>query len=83
MSDMDRFIEAAAALAEAGDDMIRASNTMMLILAGDLSVTKWSLEVAVRRALDARNAWDNANREYRAAREAITKGTPPAFATSA
>lgn len=79
MTDMD----AADALAEAGDDVIRAANTMMLILAGDFSMTKASIEHAIRRTLDARNAWDNAAREYRAAREAVQRGTPPAFATSA
>ena len=52
----------ADALREAGDDVIRASNTLMLMLVGDLAVTKSSLEAAIRRTLDARNAWDNVAR---------------------
>lgn len=44
----------------AGDDVVRAGNTLMLMLAGDLSMSKTSLEAALRRSLDARNAWDNA-----------------------
>ena len=44
---------------EAGDDVIRASNTLMLMLAGELPLTKKGLETAIRTALDARNVWDN------------------------
>ena len=47
---------------EAGDDVIRASNTLMLMLAGEISLTKPGLEKAIRTALDASNAWDNAVR---------------------
>jgi hypothetical protein len=47
-------------LRAAGNDVIRASNTMMLMLAGELALTKSSLEAALRRSLDARNEWDNA-----------------------
>lgn len=47
---------------EAGDDVIRASNTLMLMLAGEIGLTKAGLESAIRTALDARNAWDNAVR---------------------
>ena len=47
-------------LIEAGNDVIRASDTLMLMLVGDLSLTKMDLEAAIRRMLDARNAWDNA-----------------------
>jgi hypothetical protein len=59
----DRIYAPVAALREAGDDIIRASNTLMLMLAGELSLTKPALEAAIRRTLDARNAWDNAVRD--------------------
>jgi hypothetical protein len=48
-----------AKLRAAGDDVIRASNTLMLMLVGDLPMTKPALEAALRRALNMRNAWDN------------------------
>ena len=48
---------------EAGNDVIRASNTLMLMLAGEISLTKGGLETAIRTALDARNAWDNTVKE--------------------
>ena len=66
---MEKRVDSADALPEIADDVIRASNTMMLMLSGDLSMTKPSLEAALRRALDARNAWDNGLSAYRAARE--------------
>jgi hypothetical protein len=47
-------------LVECGQDVVRASNTLMLMLVGDLPLTKPSLEWAITRTLDARNAWDNA-----------------------
>ena len=50
-------------LIEAGQDVVRASNTLMLLLVGDLPLTKPFLETAIRRTLDARNAWDNAVKE--------------------
>jgi hypothetical protein len=59
-------------LRESGDDIIRASNTLMLMLAGELSLTKPGLEVVLRRALDARNAWDNVVSALSA--EALVKG---------
>ena len=66
---LEKRVESADALPEIADDVIRASNTMMLMLSGDLSMTKPSLEAALRRALDARNGWDNGLSAYRAARE--------------
>lgn len=48
---------------EAGDNVIRASNTLMLMLAGEIGMTKAGLENAIRTALDARNAWDNIVKE--------------------
>ena len=48
------------ALRGAADDVIRASNTIMLMLSGDLPMSKLAREAAIRRALDARNSWDNA-----------------------
>lgn len=65
MTDMDRFIAAADALAELAE-------------AGECP---W------RPDCRQYNEWHQDRREaaatYRAAREAITRGTPPAFATSA
>ena len=65
-----RYIRADApelvALVETGQDAIRASNTLMLMLVGDLAMTKPSLEAAIKRALDARNEWDNAIKAYEA-----------------
>ena len=52
--------EREARLRGAGSDVIRASNTLMLMLVGDIAMTKPSIEAAIRRALDARNEWDNA-----------------------
>ena len=46
-------------LRAAGDDVIRASNTLMLMLVGDHPMTKLTLEKAVRTALNARTAWDD------------------------
>ena len=53
-------------LRAAGNDVIRASNTMMLMLAGELELTKSSIEAAIRRSLDARNEWDNARKALEA-----------------
>ena len=50
---------------DAGNDVIRASNTLMLMLAGEIGMTKAGLETAIRTALDARNAWDNTVRAAR------------------
>jgi len=61
---LEKRVKAADALPEIADDVIRASNTMMLMLSGDLFMTKPSLEAALRRALDARNAWDNGLSAY-------------------
>ena len=47
------------AMLETVDDIIRASNTLMLLLVGDLPLTKQALETAVRRSLAARTAWDD------------------------
>ena len=47
------------AMLETVDDIIRASNTLMLLLVGDLPLTKQALEAAVRRSLAARTAWDD------------------------
>ncbi len=58
MSDIDKLIEA-------GSDVIRASNTLMLMLAGEIQLTKTGMGNAIRVTLDARNAWDNALKSYR------------------
>ena len=63
MTDMDRFIEAADALAQTINDVTGRT---------------WASVVTMEEACKV----DTALTEYRAAREAITRGTPPAFATS-
>ena len=50
------------ACVDLADDVIRASNTLMLMLAGELAMTKPAVETALRRTLDARSAWDTAIR---------------------
>ena len=47
-------------LIKTGAAMTQANNMLMLMLTGDIALTKPSLESAIRRSLDARNAWDNA-----------------------
>lgn len=49
-------------LVDLADDIIRASNTLMLMLVGDLTMTKPAVESALRHTLDARNTWDTAIR---------------------
>jgi hypothetical protein len=56
---------------EAADALKAAANQSRLALSGLVS------------ARSAEDMLDVALTEYRAAREAITRGTPPAFATSA
>ena len=67
MSLLDDIRKAADAMEAAADDVVRASNTLMLMLTGDLNMTKLSLEAALRRALDARNKLGHAKVGYRAA----------------
>ena len=64
MTDMDRFIEAADALAEAMDMPAQSDGKM-----GRYHYEWERIDVLMDR--------------YRAAREAITRSTPPAHATSA
>ena len=47
-------------LVEAGSDVICASNTLMLMLVGEVGMSKPSIETACRRALEAQAAWDAA-----------------------
>lgn len=60
-ADHQAAVQAAVAKAvEAGDDAIRAANTLMLILSGGLPNTKASVEAALARMMDARCNWDAA-----------------------
>ena len=75
MTDMDRFIEAAdAAIRQAEHQCDNIAFVLNHATMPDHWYHKMTDELATARV---------ALTEYRAAREAITKGTPPAFATSA
>ncbi|MGR3524883.1 MAG: hypothetical protein ACU0CT_02650 [Paracoccaceae bacterium] len=93
MTDMDRFIEAADAM----DEAVKAMNTARIAreIYNQLPPGRNRIGQPKCKKSRARDIWLKALRRaeekasaidttaYRAAREAITKGTPPAFATSA
>lgn len=78
----DRFIAAADALAEANKVLCNAAKPCFQDAGG---FTNFGMAVGDKLPAlwDATAGATIAEREYRAAREAITRGTPPAFATSA
>jgi hypothetical protein len=47
-------------LVDAGQDCLRAANSLALILGGEMAMTKVTIENALRRYLEARTAWDAA-----------------------
>ena len=75
MTDMDRFIEAADALAYAAAEMEKQAKRTGAL--GAVTGSHWLHHGMAHMKLSLRL------KEYRAAREAITRGTPPAYATSA
>ena len=84
MTDMERFIAAADALAEISAEHSKQTNTAF---GAGMEEREGGSGRRQGKLMDQYCGWNAAMKaaltEYRAAREAITRGTPPAFATSA